>query len=205
MPNSPVDRTFNLIVTPTLIWHDANNIGATIAYSQGASTPQMPPVVNPGNGKIDLRTLPANANYTDRVLINISLDQSQLKDINGNPLPGGGRWAYDNEGTAPSLGGCFFCAVYQLGGPVNTTPIQVPNMNAGRTDSTPGSTVFIYYNPDMTRRNQPITLQFCLGLVLPNYSNYYITIDPQVIGKGGGTSPMDDVEDEDEDEDEDEG
>jgi hypothetical protein len=194
MPN-PVDRSINLIVTPTLVWQNANNVGATIAYSQGATTPQMPPIVNPGTGELNLRSLPANANYTNRVLITITLDQSQLKDINGNPLPGGGRWAYDNEGTAPSLGGCFFCAVYQLGGPVNTTPIQVPNMTAGRTDTTPGSTVFIYYNPDMTRRGQAITLQFCLGLVLPNYSNYYITIDPQVKGTGTGTSPMDDEED----------
>jgi hypothetical protein len=194
MPNSPVDRSYNLIVTPTLVWQDANNVGASIAYSQGTSTPQMPPIVNPGTGEINLRNLPANANYTNNVLITITLDQSQLRDINGNTLPGGGRWAYDNEGTAPSKGGCFFCAVYQLGAPANTAPIQIPNMRAGRTDTTPGSTVYIYYNPGQVRQGQPITLQFCLGLVLPNFGNYYITIDPQVKGTGTGTSPLDDVE-----------
>ncbi len=190
----PIDRSYNLIVTPTLVWQDVNNVGATIAYSQGVSAPQMPPIVNPGTGDVNLRGLPANSNFTNKVLITITLDQSQLKDINGNTLPGGGRWAYDNEGTAPSLGGCFFCATYQLGAPVNTAPIQIPNMRAGRTDTTPGSTVFIYYNPDNTRRGTAITLQFCLGLVLPNYGNYYITIDPAVKGTGTGTSPMDGIE-----------
>lgn len=195
MPDAPIDRSFGVIVTPTLHWSDPHNCTSTQQYTQSSSTPQMPPVVNRATGQIDLRTLPANANYTDKVLIQFTLDQSQLRDYYGNPLPAGSaRWAFNNEGTAPSLGGCFFCAVYQLGGPVNTTPIQIPNMRAGRTDETFASTVFIYYNPTLTPRNQPITLQFCLGLVLTSFSNYYITIDPQVVGKGGGTSPLDDVD-----------
>lgn len=191
----PIDRTLNLIVTPTLVWQNAGNVGARVAYSQGTSNTPMPPIVNPGTGDINLVGLPATPNFTNKMLITITLDQSQLKDINGNTLPGGGRWAYDDEGTAPSRGGCFFCATYQVGAPTDWTPIQIPSMTAGRTDTTPGSTVFIYYNPDNTRRGTAITLQFCLGLVLPNFGNYYITIDPTVKGTGTGTSPMDEEED----------
>jgi hypothetical protein len=183
---SPIDRSFAVTVTPTLIWNGPNNIMASLVYTQTGSNPHMPPVVNPGTGAINLVSMPNNNNFTNKMLITFTLDTSNLRDQNGNLLPpGSGRWAYDNEYT----GGCWFCAVYQLGGPVSTAPITVPNMRAGRTDQTPGSTVYVYYDPTNTPRGTPIALQYCLGLVLPPFNNYYITIDPTISGTGTKTQP----------------
>lgn len=174
----PVDRTLSITATPTLIWHAPNDIGATMAYAQTGSTPNMPNLVNSQTGNISLRNMPSNNNYTDNVDITITLDTSQLRDQSGNPVAG--RWAYANEGNPPDdVGFCWFCTTPAPGQRKDTTEITIPGMTTGRTSDT---VVFI----DDNTADGDLTYTFCLGLVLPAYSNYYITIDPTIIGKGVG-------------------
>lgn len=187
----PVDRAVMIMVTPTLIWANATSATATCVYTQLATSPHMPPTVAPNNGTINLRNMPSNSKYTNKTYLSFILDNTQLLDSTGWPI--GGRWAFDNEGTPPSLGGCWFCATYPQTGSPNFTPITIPGMNAGRMGSGPDSNVYVYFNPDGTPRGNPITVQFCLGLIVfSSIGNYYITIDPQVQGSGTGIHPLGD-------------
>ena len=172
-----IARTLNITCTPTLVWRPDGSIGATMAYSQGTSVPNMPNVVNPANGNINLGRMPNNKNYTNNVDVNITLDSSHCVDQNGNSI--GVRWAYPNEGNPPNDIGCiWFVNTPPQGQPKDTTAIAVPGMSTGRTSD---SLVFIDDNTPMAGP----AYSFCMAIVIPSRSNYYITIDPVVSGKGG--------------------
>lgn len=174
------DRTLTVIVTPTLVWRNDGSIGATIAFSQGNSNPNMPNRVNPANGNISLQGMPRNANYNDNVDITLTLDTSQCKDRNGNAVVA--RWAYATEGNPPDdVGYCWFVANPQPGQPKNLQHIAIDGMTVSRIDDTN-----ILIDDDTADGSDTYT--FCMGFVLPDYSNYYITIDPVISGKGTSTN-----------------
>lgn len=177
----PVDRTLNITCVPTLIWQPNGEIGAGMAYSQGTSVPNMPGVVD-RQGTIRLKNMPANNNYTDNVDIMFTLDASGCVDQYGNSI--GVRWAYPTEGNPPNdVGCCWFVANVPPGGTKDTTAISIPGMTTGRTGD---SVVFIDDNtPDDAPGNTSL-YTFCLAIVIPSRSNYYITIDPTIVGKGTG-------------------
>lgn len=180
----PIDRTLNITCTPTLIWQPNGEIGATMAYAQGASVPNMPNVVNPANGNISLGRMPSNNNYTDNVDISFTLDSSHCVDQNGNSI--GVRWAYPAEGNPPDDVGCiWFCNTPAPGQRKDTTAISINGMTTGRISD---SVLFIDDNTPDDAPGQPSTYTFCMAIVIPSRSNYYITIDPAIVGKGtGGT------------------
>ncbi len=182
----PVDRTLSLTATPTLIWNGPNDIGATMAYQQTASVPNMPNVVDRRTGQIDLSHLPNNANYTSNVDIMITLDASGLIDPSRNTVPA--AWAVAGDpvnnpmnGVPPNTPWAWFCAnPPSPGAQYNTTPILIPNMTSIRNSD---SVVFIDDNAAVGTGNYT----FCLGLVLwPAGRRYFITIDPSIVGKGIG-------------------
>ncbi len=174
------DRTMTITVTPTLVWYSSTppyNIQATRTFSLTSSTPDMTGRVH-ADGDIILHPLPSPQDYSGRVDITFVLDTSQLKDPNGNPVQG--RWAQSGEGN----GYCWFCNVTNVSqGQYDTTPITVPNMTPSRTSDTQ---VFV---DDDTPGSSSTPYGYCLGLVLPGYSNYFMTIDPIVTGKSGSQNP----------------
>lgn len=178
------DRTMTITVTPTLVWKKSTppyNIEATRTFSLTASQPDMTGRVH-ADGDIILNPLPSPQSYSGRVDITFVLDTSQMKDASGiNPVQG--RWALATEysGTGPVTGFCWFCNVTNVSqGQYDTTPINVPNMTPSRTSDTQ---IFV---DDDTPGSSNTPYGYCLGLVLPQYGNYYMTIDPIVTGKSGG-------------------
>jgi hypothetical protein len=88
----PADRSVAISAKPTLIWIDANNIDASIAYTETGSTPNMPAIVNPGTGEINLRNMPVANGFGSRVIITLTIDTTNLKNQNGTMMPpGSGR------------------------------------------------------------------------------------------------------------------
>jgi hypothetical protein len=178
-----VDRTLAVTCRPLLIWHGTNppNIGATAVYTQAGSNPNMPNRVST-NGDLKLDHLPSNANFNDNVDVTITLDTSGLVDPNGNPVQG--RWAFANEGPlmlGSPTGFCWFCTVTNSGSrQYDPTPITISDMSTSRLSDTQ---VLI---DDDTVNSDP-DYAFCLGLVLPQYNNYYITLDPIIGSKGKST------------------
>lgn len=175
------DRTIEITCTPTLIWYDdGSSIGATATYRQtGANPPSMNGRVTP-NGNIRLDNMPAVPGYNDNVDITIVLDTSQMKDQ--GRLPVAGRWATGTEGpvyNGKNTGFCWFCAENtSLNPPYDPTqPITITNMSA-HLDSD-GNVVVNDDTPDSAP-----DYGYCLGLVLPDNGNYFITLDPMLGSKG---------------------
>jgi hypothetical protein len=173
----PFDRTLAITATPTLIWRGDGGIGATMAYQQTSSVPDMPGAVDPQSGSINLENMPTNSRYTDNIDILITLDASATVDQNGNPLEV--RWATLTESTPPSVGCCWFCTTPASGQNKDSTPITIPGMTTGRISDT---MVFI----DDNTSDGSVVYTFCLAIVIPSRGNYYITIDPNIVGKGVG-------------------
>lgn len=181
----PADRTLGITATPTLIWNDGtyNNIGATMAYTQTSSVPNMPNKVDKKSGQIDLSHMPSNSNYTNNVDIIMTLDASALRDLSGNPLPA--QWSQVGDitswtGSPPTTPWCWFCANPPPGSSqYNHDQIDVLNMTTVRNSD---SVVFIDDNTLIGTGN----FTFCLGLtlLLPTGARYFITIDPAIVGKG---------------------
>lgn len=177
------DRTLVVICTPRLVWTSWNrpySIGATFTcnYSAFGSNPPMPNSVLP-NGDLVLDRLPDPRDFNNNVDVTINLDTTQLFDHTGqNPVRG--RWATSTEysGTGPVTGFGWFCAVQNTPRrQYDTTPISVQGMSFIRLSDTQ-----LMINDD-TPNNGP-DYAYCLGLVLPDYDNYYITLDPVIGGKG---------------------
>lgn len=188
----PADRTLGITATPTLVWNDGtyNNIGATMAYTQTSSVPNMPNKVDKKSGQIDLSHMPSNSNYTNNVDIIVTLDASALRDLSGNPLAA--QWSQVGDiigwnGAPPTTPWCWFCANPLPGSSqYDHNQIDVLNMTTVRTSD---SVVFIDDNTLIGTGN----FTFCLGLtlLLPTGARYFITIDPTIVGKGTGTNKAD--------------
>lgn len=171
------DRTLTITASPTLTWDGSVPTKATMSYSQGASDPNMPGVVNPANGRINLRALPPASGYTTNVDITIMLDTTTAKDPNGNPIAV--RWALAGEGN----GAIWFCATPQPGKQKDTTPISVDLMTLTRTSDT-------QLDIDDNQALGGSDYTFCMGLTVPSISTTPLLIDPIVTGKGTNTSFM---------------
>lgn len=175
------DRTLAITCTPVLNWVSSTppyNIGAsaTYSYNENGSNPDMTDRVH-SDGDILLHPLPDPQDFNNNVDITITLDTSRMVDPNNNPVAG--RWALDGEYNGP----CWFCAVQNVARrEYDTTPITIPGMTTSRLGDTQ---VLI---DDDTPMNAP-NYAYCLGLVLPAYSNYFITLDPILTNKTGGTNP----------------
>ena len=190
------DRKLTIQCTPTLIWNGTNppNIGATMAFAESDSDPNMPNAVNSATGDINIMHMPANAKYTDNIDITLVLDPSNLKDANGNPLTGNpvARWAHSDEGptyTAAGgktkhLGYCWFCEITNLQKRQYnfSPPIDIAKVSISRPDHL---NVLI---DDNTAVGSP-AIAFCMAFVLPGYNNYYISFDPLISSKSGGGDP----------------
>jgi len=185
------DRKLEITCTPTLIWHstDPNDIGATMAFSETSSDPNMPNVVNETTGNISISGMPANSNYTENIDITLVLDPSQLKDSNGDPLTGDhvARWAHSDEGPTYTkadggtghLGYCWFCQITDssTGAYAISPPIDIDDMTISRPDHLK---ILI---DDNTPDGSP-SYAFCMAFVLEGFDNYYISIDPIISSKG---------------------
>lgn len=180
------DRTMTITCTPTLIWYgtNPNNIGATIAFTETASDPDMPGAVG-AQGNLNLSALPKKSKYNDNVDITFVLDPSQLKYADGTPITGNNilRWANANEGptyvdgngNTQHLGYAWFCHINSLV-PLNYTtspPIAVSDMSWVRSSDTQ------LILDDDTPLGSPV-YAFMLAFVLPEFSNYYISVDPLI-------------------------
>jgi hypothetical protein len=182
------DRTLVISCKPTLIWTSATppySIGAsaTYTYVSTGSNPDMTGRVH-ADGDIILHPLPQPQDFTNNVDITMMLDATGLVDPAGNAVRG--RWALSTEysGTGPVTGFAWFCAVQNVSrGQYDKTPIDVDGMSVARI----GDTQILI--DDNTPGNSSNDYAYCLGLVLPDYGNYYITLDPIVTGKGGGGNP----------------
>ncbi|RGP40944.1 hypothetical protein BPTFM16_01239 [Altererythrobacter insulae] len=171
------DRSIALTVTPVLTYPSPGNYGANFTVTQTEGDPQSMNGRVDRHGNIRLNNLPNNAKYNDNVDIVISLDDSQLKDEHGNPLSG--RWATSTEysGKGPVTGFCWFAGMNEDGSYDADLPMAIENMSTSRLDDT---TVLI---DDDTTASAP-DYAYCLGLVLPDKNNYYITLDPRIGSKG---------------------
>lgn len=170
------DRQITMTCTPVLQIHSANNIDATFTFAQNNGVPQAMNGRVSSDGSIDLTNLPADPNYNDNIDITIMLDTSQLVDQNGNPVAG--RWAQPGEfsGTGPVTGYGWFCGTDANGNYSAAVPITVPDMTFLRMSDTE------LVIDDDTPDNAP-GYAYAMGLVLPNYGNYYITLDPRITTK----------------------
>ncbi len=173
-----IDRTLAITLRPTLVWRNDGSIGATFAYEETGSAPNMPNRVDPVTGDIRLKNMPNNANYNDNVDITITMNDSLSVDPSGNRV--GLRFAYSTEGNPPNdIGYCWFVNNPPPGGPKNTTEISIPGMSTSRLNDTQ-----VLINDDTA--DGDVTYTFCMGMVLTNPANagYYITIDPKIVDKG---------------------
>lgn len=180
------DRTLMVLCRPRLVWNSWNrpysiNAPFTCNYSALGSYPQMPPSTVQPNGDLVLDKLPDSKDFNNNIDVTIGLDPSQLFDHTGkNPVRA--RWATSTEysGTGPVTGFGWFCAVQNAPRrQYDTTPISVQGMGFLRLSDNQ-----LMINDD-TNNNGP-SYAYCLGLVLPDYDNYYITLDPVIGGKGIG-------------------
>lgn len=170
------DRTITMTCTPVLTYPSTGGYGATVTFTQSDGEPNGMRGRVDRNGNIRLTNMPTDANYNDNVDITINLDTSQLVDENGVAIAG--RWATASEysGTGPVTGFGWFCSINSDGTYNADSPITIQDMSITRESDTQ-----ILINDD-TADNGP-SYAFCLGLVLPTKSNYYITLDPRISSK----------------------
>lgn len=174
------DRTIHVKVTPTLVWRADGGIGATVVFKQTGQEPDHSNMKNrvASDGDLKLSGLTARKNYNDNVDITFTLDTSEMVDKDGNSVDG--RWATATEysGTGPVTGYLWFCAVQNVARrQYDTTPIDIDGMSAVRVSDTEVQI------DDDTADSAP-DYAYCLGLVLPAYNDYYITLDPMLGSKG---------------------
>ncbi len=181
------DRTMTIICRPTLQIASATppySMTATPKFYYDSGTPPMDGRVHE-DGDIILQPLPSPQDFSNQVDITVMLDTSLMVDPEGNHVPG--RWAYANEysGIGPVTGFCWFCRITNVEKRgYNSTPIEVNGMSATRISDTE------IFMDDNSPAASP-AVGFCLGLVVPQYSDYYITIDPILTSKTGlGKPPM---------------
>lgn len=182
-----LDRTLTIKCTPTLIWHsvEPRSIGASMAFAQIDSNPNMPKAVNPGTGDLSIRHMPENAKYSNDIDITFVLDPSNIRDADGNLLTGDNvaRWAYANEGPSPDepLGYFWFCQLIDAEKREynRDVPIIVDGMAISRVDD-----LHILVDDDTPTTAPPYA--FCLAFVLPIFGGYYISIDPVISTRGIG-------------------
>ena len=175
-----LDRTIEVKCTPTLIWREDGGIGASFEFEQTGQSPDNNDMKNrvKKDGDLKLTKLKDANGFTDNVDITFTLDTSKMVDKQGNPVAG--RWATATEysGTGPVTGFLWFCEVQDVERrEYDTTPITVEGMTAARLSD---MKVQIDDNTD----DKAPDYAYCLGLVLPDRGNYYITLDPMVGSKG---------------------
>jgi hypothetical protein len=171
------DRQIAMICKPVLVWHSATNIGATYTFIQIIG---MPAAMNGrvgSDGSIDLTNMPADPAYNDNIDVTIMLDTSLMVTQDGTQAVAG-RWAQAGEysGTGPVTGFGWFCGTDANGNYSASVPITVPNMAFNRLGDNE-----LMINDD-TPDNAP-GYAYAMGLVLPDYSDYYITLDPRITSK----------------------
>ncbi|WP_033375952.1 hypothetical protein [Porphyrobacter sp. AAP82] len=171
-----MDRQITMTCTPVLVWNSANDIGATFTFAQTNGVPDPMNGRVGSDGSINLTALPHDDSYSDNIDITIMLDTSRMVDQNGNPVAG--RWAQPGEfsGTGPVTGYGWFCGTDANGNYSAAVPITVPDMTFVRVSD---SELVI---DDDTPDDAP-GYAYAMGLVLPNYGNYYITLDPRITTK----------------------
>ena len=170
-------RSISVTATPTLVWNADGTVDATVEYEETASDPPMPGVVDRHTGDINLRKMPSNANYNFVVALHITLDTSKMVDPQGNPVAG--RFAQWSEAPMAGAGPVWLCKAPGPGEARDTTPIYVLMMILIRTSDT------LVTISDAVANDGP-DYEFCLGLVLPDHGNRFITIDPRITSKGVG-------------------
>lgn len=172
-----LDRQITMLCTPTLVWRADGSIGATIAFTQTNGVPAAMNGRIASDGSIDLTNMPHDDNYNDNIDVTIMLDTSRMVTQDGSQ-PVAGRWALPDEfsGTGPVTGYGWFCGTDANGAYSASVPITIPDMSFVRVSDTE------MVIDDDTPENSP-TYAYAMGLVLPGYANYYMTIDPRITSK----------------------
>lgn len=182
MPNNQtandtlLDRKVTITVTPTLIWHDDNNIEANFTVAQAYGEPAAMNGRVAANGAIDLTNMPTDTAYNDNIDVTINLDDSQMVDPSGNHIAG--RWATPTEGSGDgrAVGFGWFCGEDANGNYDPWTPITITGMHFSRISDTQ-----LLINDDTPDAGP--AYDYCMGLVLSGHNNYYITLDPRITSK----------------------
>ena len=171
------DRTISMTCTPVLVWHSATDIGATYTFTQTSGAPAAMLGRVGSDGSINLTNLPADPAYSDNIDIAIMLDTSQLRSQDGTSAVQG-RWAQPDEfsGSGPVTGYGWFCGTDANGNYSASVIVTIPDMGIYRVGD--GELMINDDTPD----NAP-AYAYAMGLVLPDYGNYYITIDPRITSK----------------------
>ncbi|WP_285709094.1 hypothetical protein [Erythrobacter oryzae] len=177
-----MDRQITMLCTPTLVWNADGSIGATIAFTQTNGVPAAMNGRIGSDGSIDLTAMPNDPAYNDNIDITIMLDTSRMVTQDGSQ-PVAGRWALPDEfsGSGPVTGYGWFCGTDANGNYSASVPITIPDMSFVRVSDTE------LVIDDDTPDNAP-AYAYAMGLVLPGYSNYYMTIDPRITTKTTNTS-----------------
>jgi hypothetical protein len=133
------------------------NFGAQVAYIEIASNPSSPGLVDFRTGNIDLTHLVQDpSKFASNVDITFTLVPFMF-DKNGNPVQA--QWAT----------------------PINRAIVitpESPEMTASYVDP---MKILLDDNDDNSNR-----YQYKLAFVLPAYDNYFISLDPVIVNKGGG-------------------
>lgn len=139
--------------------------GATVTYIATHTMPPMPGLVDFRTGNVNLQGLQADVNYGMDIDITFTLRPSMF-DMYGNPVQA-------IFATPTALYGCLL--VNPQGKPpkamsataINAVKIMVDNDNA-----------------EEKRTTAERTYGYGLGMILPAFNNYFISLDPTVLKKG---------------------
>ena len=159
----PQDRSLGITVTVTGQQANDGSFTATANYVQASSNPPGNNLVDSA-GDINLNNLPGNAGFHWAIGISFNL-VSAITDRNGNPVAA--NWATPiGQGIAITGPG---------GGAANGMSANAPSNSQ------------ILLNNANNDRNQPQaqrTYTYKLGIMLPMYNNYFISLDPMIINTG---------------------
>nr|WP_298897150.1 hypothetical protein [uncultured Altererythrobacter sp.] len=183
------NRKLKIKCAPTLEWISSTkpyDIGATMAFDEDDkdTEPSMPGVVST-DGDIDISDLPANDDYNDNIDITFKLETGGILGPDGKKIKGKVRWAYATEGAytyegeSGDTGYGWFCKLNDNPPPAydKLPPQTIEGMSFVRNGD--GSIEIKDDTPDGTPG-----FGYCVGFVLEDYDNYYISIDPRVSSKG---------------------
>ncbi|MHA6334013.1 hypothetical protein ACXYL9_10060 [Qipengyuania sp. CAU 1752] len=162
------DRTLELKCTP----HKAASGGWRIEWEETGSNPNMPNMVDK-DGNIDLKKMPNQAKFTNRIDITITLDTSAMMALNP---PVTGSWSTQSDGKVGSF--CWFGAD-ENGHYDPAKPITVPDLLPRRVSDT------VMVIDDQRELSGP-AYGFALSVELGGGENGKITIDPMLSSKGVG-------------------
>ena len=151
-----IDRTLALNVYVIGQQYKNSEFGATAAYIQTSANPPIVDMVNFWNGNIDFSGQPVDPNLTSDVDITFTLIPLMF-DMNGSPVH------------------CVWAT------PIDKAIAITPVSNDMKARMLNPMQIFLDDNDKVAN-----TYTYKLGVMLPAYNNYFISLDPQIVNTGLG-------------------